>query len=169
MATQYVLLVIMLWVGVAFSGVSMALHSAEIARATMSRYMQIALQQTANSAVTLNATNGTQWTKATDAAAPAEDTFQQDLTQTMAGTPWASMSIDITAFHIYTTNDIGSTQVPWGYPGTTITGPSYYAEVQFPWKVVSWLPAETIKVAEVMQANSLMEAGGSNYSWNPTQ
>lgn len=166
MSAPYVLLLIIGFLGIGLSGYFAAIHSVTLARATMSRYVQIALQQTADAAVTLAPYSGTQWTKSTDANAPAEATFQQDLTAVLAGTPWHRMSIDVTAFHIYTPADIGQ-PAPWGYPGTAISGPGYYAEVTFPWKAMAFLPAVTITVPEVMQANSLVEPGGVPPTWNP--
>ncbi len=166
MATQYVMLMILMFLGIGTTGYFAAIHSVAIARATMSRDMQIALQQTADTAVTLNPTTGSQWTKTTDPGSSVEDTFQTALSQVLTGTPWASMSIDVKAFQVYTLADIGQ-PAPWGYPGTTISGPGYYAEVTFPWKVLSFLPSVTVTVPEVMQANSLVEPGNVSPTWNP--
>lgn len=167
MATQYVLLLIIMFLGIGTTGYFTAIHSVAIARATMSRDLQIALQQTADAAVTLAPTTGSQWTKTTDASSPVEETFQADLSQVLTGTPWKTVSIDVQAFQVYTPADIGQL-APWGYPGTTISGPGYYAEVTFPWKVLSFLPSITITVPEVMQANSLVEPGNVPPVWNPT-
>ncbi len=166
MATQYVMLMILMFLGIGTTGYFAAIHSVAIARATMSRDMQIALQQTADTAVTLNPTTGSQWTKTTDPASPVEDIFQTVLSQVLTGTPWATMSIDVKAFQVYTPADIGQ-PAPWGYPGTTISGAGYYAEVSFPWKVLSFLPSVTVTVPEVMQANSLVEPGNISPTWNP--
>ncbi len=160
------MLMILMFFGIGTTGYFAAIHSVAIARATMSRDMQIALQQTADAAVTLAPTTGIQWTKSTDSATPVETAFQQNLSQVLTATPWASMSIDVKAFQVYTPADIGQ-PAPWGYPGTTISGPGYYAAVAFPWKVVSFLPSVTITVPEVMQANSLVEPGNVSPTWNP--
>lgn len=166
MGTQYVMLMILMFLGIGTTGYFTTLHSVAIARATMSRNMQIALQQTADAAVTLNPTTGSQWTKATDSGSRVEKTFQAALSQVLTGTPWTSMSIDVKTFQVYTPADIGQ-PAPWGYPGTTISGPGYYAEVTFPWKVLSFLPSVTVTVPEVMQANSLVEPGNISPTWNP--
>jgi len=176
MATQYMMLLLTMFLGVGLTGFYTAIHSIEIARATMSRYLQIALQQTADASVTLDPTTGVQWTKAVTQASPVsgapgenlpvENVFQQVLATTVTSTPWAHLPVTIQAFDVFTPQDIGN-PAPFGYPGTTISGPGYYAEVTFPWKPIPFLPAVTVTVPEVMQANSLVEPGGVPPVWNP--
>jgi len=163
---QYVLLAITTLMTVGLTGYFTALHSVQVARATMSRYVQIALQQVADGAVTVDPTSGSQWTKSTAPPSPAAALFQQDLEATMAGTPWAKIPVSVLALNVYTPANVGQ-PAPWGYPGTTITAPGYYAEVAFPWRPVAFLPTVTITVPEEMQANSLAQPGTGQPQWNP--
>jgi hypothetical protein len=163
---QYVMLAIISLLTMGLTAYLATVHSIQVARATMSRYVQIALQQVADAAVTVDPATGGQWTKTTAATAPAAVLFQQDLRGVMAGTPWAAMPVAVVAFHIYTPQDVGA-PAPWGYPGSTISAPGYYAEVTFPWRVTGWLPAVTITVPEVMQANVDAQPGSGPPAWNP--
>lgn len=162
----YGLVLIMAGLAVGVAAFFLAVHSVEAARATMSQYVQDALQRVADQAVTLDPVNGQQWTKSTDPQAPAAATFAQDLRAAMAGTPWRHLPVRVRAFQIYTPQDVGE-PAPWGYPGATIAAPGYYAEVAFPWKPAAWFPAVTITVPEVMQANSLAQPGAGPPQWNP--
>lgn len=162
----YVMLTITSLLTIGLTGYFTALHSVQVARASMSRYAQIALQQVGDSAVTLDAAQGTQWTKSTGPATGAALAFQQDLQQTLQGTPWTTIPVTLQTFTVYTPQDVGDA-APWGYPGASISAPGYYVDLSFPWKVGWGLPPVTVTVAEVMQANSVAQPGQGAPTWNP--
>ena len=135
------------------------------ARQAMSRYEQIALQQVADSAAVAVPANGVEWTKATTVtSSTASAQFTQVLSSEVANTPWAHLPITVTAFDIFTPQDVGQS-APAGYPNATITAPGYFARVQFPWPL-DLLGGGTVTetVAASMQAN-IFDA--PNNQWNP--
>lgn len=140
------------------------LQSFRAAHAAMTRYMQIALQQTADATQTVSPGTGAQWTAQATITQTASAIFTQDLTAEFVGTPWAHMAVHLQAFRVLTPHDVGQ-PAPRGYPGATITAPGYYAVVTFPWQFPWPGPGQlTIPVVAVMQANTY---SAPNSTWNP--
>lgn len=162
--STYVLLPPLMLVGTLLALGATTIQSVFNARQAMSRYEQIALQQVADSAVVAVPANGVEWTKATTPLSTASAQFTQVLSSEVAKTPWAHLPITVTAFAIFTPQDVGQA-APAGYPTATITAPGYYAQVQFPWKLDLLGGGQvTETVAASMQAN-IFDA--PNNQWNP--
>lgn len=152
-----------------FGSAVMAIGGSELqqfrtADATMTRYVQIALQQTADASLTVAPPTGAQWTPQLTPTQTASATFTQDLATQLQGTPWAPLTVTVQAFQVLTPQDVGQ-PAPAGYPGSTVTAPGYYALVTYPWNFPFPGPgSRTIPVAVVIQANTY---SAPNSTWNP--
>ena len=160
----YILLPFLIFGAAVISVGGAELQSFRTAQATMTRYVQVALQQTADASQTVTPTTGAQWTPQLTPTQSASAAFTQDLANELQGTPWASMAVSVQAFQVLTPQDVGQ-PAPAGYPGTTVTAPGYYALVTFPWTFPFPGPGtKTIPVAVVIQANTY---SAPNSTWNP--
>lgn len=152
-----------------FGSTLLALGGAELqsfrtAHATMTRYVQIALQQMVDEAQTVTPATGAQWTPQMTPSQTVSATFIQDLAQELQGTPWASMPVHVQVFQVLTPQDVGQ-PAPAGYPGSTVTAPGYYALVTYPWHFPFPGPGtKVIPVAVAIQANTYSARNGT---WNP--
>lgn len=162
---QYVMLVIMLLMTIGFSGAAAVIHGAQLAQATMRQYVQAALQQVADSGVTISPTDASQYPESQINDLSVSAAFQQDFSAVLAGTPWASRPIAVDAVGVVTPSHVGTVVSGYPGPGGVPTAPGYYAEVTFPWHVVSWLPAQPITVWVMMQSNVLEEPSTTKHSF----
>lgn len=162
----YILLIPLMLVILLITLAWTAIHSVTVARATMSGYMQDALQQAGNSAGTIlvkqPSGSANEWVKTVPTAAfSLQAAFTQDLTGVTQGTPFQKLPWTVSAFTLYTQNEVG-TAAPWGFPGNTVSSPGVYAVVAFPWNL-PLIGSVTVKVPEWMAANAFT---GPDQGWN---
>lgn len=160
----YILLPFLVFAALLLALGGATIQSVRTARSTMSRYVQIALQQTADAAVSVYPTTGGEWTATATASRSAATVFATALRAQFVGTPWAQLPVTVQNFQVFTPQEVGQPAPP-GYPNPTITAPGYYVRIRFPWRLlVPGAATVPIRVAEVMQANSF---SAPNRNWNP--
>lgn len=143
-----------------------AIHDVAVTRATMSRYMQDALQQAGNSAGTIlpvpSSGSANEWVKTVPTSASSlQAAFTQDLAGVTQGTPFHKLPWTVSTFTLYTQNQVGA-PAPWGFPGNTVSSPGVYAVVAFPWNL-PLIGSVTVKAPEWMAANAFT---GPDKAWN---
>jgi len=162
----YLLLIPLMLIILLLSLAWMAIHSVTVARATMSGYMQDALQQAGNSAGTIlvkqPSGSANDWVKTVPvASASLQAAFTQDLKGVTQGTPFHKLPWTVSTFTLYTQSEVGA-PAPWGFPGNTVSSPGVYAVVAFPWNL-PLIGSVTVKAPEWMAANAFT---GPDKGWN---
>lgn len=152
-AEIYVLTAFLVWISLALAMAYTVVQGVNGARAAMTRYMQIALQQTADQLGAVNAVSGAQGVT-DDAAATL---FAQDLANELQGTTWQRLAVTVDQVTVFQASQAGQPAPP-GVLGGVIPGPGLYAAVSFPWSLgLPGVPPVTITVPEWMAANVFVQ------------
>lgn len=160
-AEIYVLAMILIGIAAALTVAYSAVQSVNIARAAMTRAMQVALQQTADQLGAVDAVSGAQGVQ----SAPVQALFQEDLAAQLRGTRWATMPVTVDSVQVFGPSQVGQPAPP-GVLGGVVPNPGVYAEVSFPWQTgVPGLPPVTVTVPEWMSANVFVQP---TPGWNPS-
>lgn len=145
----YILATVFLWMALGVAVAYAAIHALVVARATMSRYEQIALQQTAQQLTAIDAVQGAQGVTGDEAAL----LVSQDL-QRLVPPAW---HYHITQVHVYTQAQAGQ-PAPSGVPGGVIPGAGLYVSATLQWLTpVPGVGPLSIPVPEWMSANTYIQ------------
>lgn len=145
--------ILLIWILLVLTVAMAEVHAVSVARATMSRYVQIALQQTNDLLGVTDAFTGQQGIPAAAANTTVSTLFSQQLRTELTQTRWATATWSVATIDWYTQAAAGQ-PAPQGVPGGKIPGAGIYVRVNLRWPIpIPGVSPFTIPIPEWMSAN----------------